>query len=281
MGTADSYYKYELEPEIHNLTLLRSFIEDGKNDAKPLKVHLKFNSGMNRLGFDKKECNSVLQLWQSQQQLQLASVMTHLSSSGMPEEDEFTLGQLQEFTAIKKYLSPITEGQTLFHCLNTNGTYRFPDYHMDMVRLGIGIYGSPSVPELQEHLQPICIWKSRVAQVRKVLAGASISYARSGRLAQDANIATISMGYADGFHRRMGNGNWEVEINGKLYPTVGNICMDLFMVNLGSDEAAVDSEVIIFGGKRSIFEFADANQTITYEVMTNISGRVERLFVKG
>lgn len=273
--------EYCLEPEIHNFDLLKSFSEflAGSASESPHPIHLKFNTGMNRMGFDLDEIEQLLDFLREAKLISIRSIMTHLSSSNLADEDEFTLAQLAKFQSIIAQTKSIQEDKTFFHCLNSNGIVRFPEHQYDLVRLGIGFYGTSTVPEIRENLIPATTFCSRISQIRKVKKGDSISYSRSGRAPKDTRIASLAIGYADGFNRMMGNGRWEVEINGKLYPTIGNICMDISMIDLGDDEIETDAEVIIFGGKKSIYHYADTLGTITYEVMCNVGNRVKRVLI--
>lgn len=275
--------KHCLEPEIHNLTLFQSFskfilaTDTLKKEGFP--IHLKFNTGMNRLGIDSNELSQLIKLLENNSSLQVKSIMTHLSSASLPAEDEFTKAQFAQFETIKKSLAPYLPAKTLAHVLNTHGIERFAEHQYNMVRLGIGMYGSSSIKNLKEKLIPICKLKASISAIRRVKKGDSISYSRSGRAPSDGFIATLALGYADGLNRNLGNGNWKVEINDKLYPTIGNICMDLSMVFLGNDHVDLGTEAIIFGGHKTIHEFAKAQKTITYEALTNIGGRVKKVLI--
>lgn len=269
-----------LEPEIHNMELLKAFagfLEEENQGMSPYPIHLKFNTGMNRLGFDEDEIPELIDFLKDCSSLKLRSIMTHLSSSDLPKEDDYSLMQLNAFERIIKETKAVQEEETFFHCLNSNGIFRFAEHQYQMVRLGIGFYGTSALKELSPKLKAASRFSSRICQIRKVKKGDSISYSRSGRAPADTRIATVSIGYADGFSRLSGNGRWEVEINGKLYPTIGNICMDLSMINIGEDDLSIGDEVIIFGGKKSIYDYAEHLGTITYEVMCSIGKRVKRV----
>ena len=272
-----------LEPEIHNLTALQSFNtflssnDSLKNSDYP--IHLKLNTGMNRLGFDSSDLDDVIKLLQEHPSFRVKTVMSHLSSAGMPEEDIFTHSQLEKFDEMTKRLQRVLPNSVSRHILNSYGIARFPEYQLDMVRLGIGLYGGAPIPELNRNLQSICQLKTKVTSFRRLKKGASIGYSRAGKASEDTNIATLSIGYVDGLPRSLGNGNWKVEINNKLYPIIGNVCMDLTMIELGNDSAEVGDEVFIFGRQQTIFDFAKARNTIAYEVMTSIGERVRRRVV--
>ncbi len=273
-----------LEPEIHSLDLLSSFNNFlAKNDElskSQYPIHLKFNTGMNRLGIDSAELDALIGQLETQQAWQVKSLLTHLSSAGEEKEDEFTREQIREFEDINQKLSPYLSKDLILHALNTVGIEKHSEAQFNMIRLGIGLYGGPESKSMGNSLQTTSKLITKVISSRKVKKGASISYSRSGRAQKDTHIAVLSIGYADGFPIKMGNGNWEIEINGQLYPTIGVICMDLCMVDTGDRLIEVDSDAIVFGGKKSIFEYAKALDTIVYEALTNIGRRVKRKIIR-
>lgn len=271
-----------LEPEIHSLVAFQAFnnflFQQGlKNSNYP--IHLKLNSGMNRLGINGNEIPTLINYLKGNCQLKVSSIMSHLSASGIPSEDSFTKGQIKLFNQLREQLSPYLDEDCLSHILNSNGIERHLYAQMDMVRLGIGMYGGSDVPSLKKAAHPIAQLSTEICAIRKVKKGASISYSRSGRAANDCYIATLSIGYADGFNRNLSNGKWNVEIDGKLYPIIGDICMDLSIVDLGDQKKEIGTKVIIFGGLKSIHDFAEAQQTISYEAMTNMGERVKRIIL--
>jgi len=278
----DAMIEYCLEPEIHNYGLLlefNTFLKAKKSGMAPYPIHLKFNTGMNRLGFEADEVEKISPFLSNNDQLRVQSVMTHLSSSNLPEEDDFSRSQLNSFSKILDETKSFHQDDTFFHCLNSNGIFRFPEHQYDLVRLGIGFYGTSTVSQLGSKLKPTSQLVSRICQIREVKKGDSISYSRSGRAAEDSRIATLSIGYADGFNRLCGNGRWQVEAGGELHPTIGNICMDLSMIDIKGANLNVGDEVIIFGGQKSVYDYANHLGTITYEVMCSIGARVKRLLV--
>ncbi|MEQ8908334.1 MAG: alanine racemase [Vicingaceae bacterium] len=274
--------EYCLEPEIHHLSLLvdfEAYLCAAKLNQGNYPVHLKFNTGMNRFGLELNELEQVKSLIKNRKGWEVRSVMTHLSCSGDPSEDEFSLKQLSLFKEVVESLKTLLPDSCFFHPLNSDGIFRFPEHHYQMVRLGIGVYGATSVPALKKQLKPVCRFTCRISQTRKVKKGASIGYGRKGMAEKDTNIATLAIGYADGLNRNLSDGRWQVEINQKLYPIIGTICMDITMVDLGDDWYEPQTEVTIFGGVNDIHEYAKAQGTITYEAMTNISARVKRMLI--
>jgi len=279
----DVMVEHCLEPVIHSTEILASFLQflqSKESLAEGLyPIHIKLNTGMNRFGFNSNELESVVKQLKSQRAIRVASIMSHLSSSGNLTAENFTLSQIQQFEVMCESLKSSLQVKPICHILNTDGITNFSAYQMDMVRLGIGLYGASEASDLKKDLKPVARLLSKVVAVRRVSAGEYISYNKSGSVSEDSNIALLSLGYADGVPRKLGNGNWKVEINGKLYPTVGNICMDICMLDLGQDEVKVGDEAIVFGGMKSIFDFAEAQETITYEALTNIGNRMKRKLV--
>lgn len=277
-----SILDFDLEAEIYNIELLKAFLSY-LEFVKPINkqpIHLKFNTGMNRLGFDIENIEEILALLKGQKVLEIKSIMTHLSSASLSSEDNFTTNQLSAFNIIIDRLKDVVSTETMFQALNSAGTLRFTDHKMSMVRIGIAAYGGINYNESKSIIKPAASFKSKIIQTRRVKADSSISYSRSGKVKVDSNIACIALGYGDGFSRNLGNGNWEIEVNDKLYPTIGNICMDITMINLGDDEVSIGDDAIVFGGKKSLFHYANAQGTIPYESLTSISQRVKRSYIK-
>lgn len=278
----ENLIKYKLEPILHNLELAHAFdafIKKQKNVKSNYPVHIKFNTGMNRFGIELNQTEQFIAL-NKNAVWYLKSVMSHLSCSDMESENDFTKLQFSLFQKLRNKLDSVLEEKPLYHILNSNGVLRFPEEQHQMVRIGIGLYGATEYEPARKLLKPIACLKTKVAQIHLVNKGESISYARSGRAIETTYIGTLTIGYADGFPRSLGNGSWHFEINGKLYPTIGNVCMDYTMINLGTAKPAIELEenVIVFGGQKSIYDFAKAQGTICYEAMTNIGTRVHRFF---
>lgn len=269
-----------LEPEIHHMGLLidfESYLKSAGLDSGNYPVHLKINTGMNRLGFDGTDLPKLKKLIELAQGWEVRSVLTHLSCSGDENEDDFSLEQLKKFEESLDELKPLLPETCFFHALNTDGIQRFPDHHYQMVRLGVGLYGASSLAVLRKNLKEVNRFVCRISQTRSVEANESIGYGRRGRTTKQTNIATLALGYADGFPRKLGEGNWQLEIEGKLYPTIGSICMDLCMIDLGQDWYPPQTKVTVFGGIKGIQDYAEALETISYEAMTSISARVKRV----
>lgn len=278
--TFSTLVEYDLEPEVYSLSQVRALAQFTRTHGNTIRIHLKVDTGMRRLGFMPGDIPELLELLLEHTQLPVASVFSHLAASEHAQEDEFTRDQADIFHQFYAKLSSVLNYHPLRHILNSAGIARFPQYQMDMVRLGIGMYGVEVCPELRGLLRPAFRLTSRISQIRPVLAGESIGYGRRGRAGKDRRIATVSIGYADGFLRKAGNGRYAFRLHNALAPTVGNICMDMCMIDVTHiPEAREGDEVLIFGEELPIEALADIYDTIPYEVLTGISGRVKRVYI--
>ncbi len=274
----DNIIKYKLEPEVYSLNQLRRLIHFSKNESSHIKIHLKFDSGMHRLGFEDSDLQALLELLRSSPNLEIASVYSHLAGADEELHNEFTRKQVKVFLNQVDQMEKKLEIKPVKHILNSAGIIKFPEYQMDMVRLGIGLYGFEATQQNQDNLQPISTLKTVISQIRDVKKGETIGYGRRGIVDKDSKIATIAIGYADGFSRAFSNGRIKLLVNDKLAPVIGNVCMDMSMVDITGIEAREGDDVIIFGQKPTIKELADAIGTIPYEILTSISSRVTRVF---
>jgi len=272
-------FEYNLEPEIYNQSILNAIIrETRRRGILNYPIHIKLDTGMNRLGFNAVEIQTVAEKLNMQQGVVVKSVFSHLAGSDSPVFDDFTKQQidrfLQETSDLEKALNyPIQK-----HILNSAGIERFPEAQLNMVRLGIGLYGISAVN--QKNLKPVATLKTRILQIRNVKKEETVGYNRNGKLQRDSMIACLPIGYADGLDRRLGNGNLSVLIHGKKCPTVGNICMDICMVDITDAQASEGDEAILFGEEITISDWAEKLQTIPYEILTSISPRVKRIYYK-
>lgn len=267
----DAMYRYRLEPEIYSLSLLESVA----TLQKRMGIHLKLDTGMHRLGFTEAEIPTLGDRLRQWPHLTVQSVFTHLSASDNPQYDAFTHEQADAFERMYEPLSVALGYRPLRHVVNTNGIVRFPTYHFDMVRVGIGLYGVG--PQLS--LRTVLTLKATVSQVKEVPAGHTVGYNRNGPVRNTSTIATISIGYADGFLRLAGNGRYAVNIRGHMAATIGNVCMDMTMVDVTHiPDVREGDEVVIFGEHPTVGTLADCLQTIPYEVFTNVAARVKRVY---
>ena len=270
----------DLEPEIYNLKILIALARYTKSHSKSLRIHLKIETGMNRLGFDRKDLKEMLDILKVNQHLKVAGVLSHLSSSELEEEKEFTIQQIQKFQEIYDIISAELAINPDRHILNTAGIIHFPEYQFEMVRLGIGIYGVDRDPIRKSPLKTVCTLKTIISQIKTLKKGETVGYGRAGVVGKDnTTIATVAMGYADGIYRNLGNGQGKVWIKGQWAPTLGNICMDMFMIDVSGLSVKEGDEVEIFGENQPIETLAEAADTIPYEVFTSIGERVKRDYV--
>ena len=281
VNSYDNIIKYHLEPEVFSFRNLE-FIEKAMENlalpqAHPLNVHIKLDTGMHRLGFSNDELPELIRRIQANPMLNVKSVFSHLATADNPAEDEFTLSQIHNF---EKGSQMIVEAfpHVLRHILNTAGISRFPQYQFDMVRLGIGLYGVPTCEVDRGLLQPVVSLKTTINQIKHIPAGDSIGYNRHGRAEHDMRIGIVPIGYADGLSRLLGNGNGTFYVNNKPVKIVGDICMDMCMLDLTDVEAAEGDTVVIFDAEHDIADIAQACQTIPYEIMTRVSQRVKRVY---
>ncbi len=272
--------KNKLEPEIYSLARLAELLDLIEQDSieDEVCIHLKLETGMNRLGFEEKDLEALLLALKTQENLRVSSVFSHLAAADDPTETEFTRSQINRFKGMSDKLAEALDYPFLRHIANSSGIERFPEAYFEMVRLGIGLYGVSNAVAERKHLMPISELKARVSQIKNVQVGDSVGYGRRFKAEEPTRIAVISIGYADGFSRSLSSGAGKVMIKGKLYPTVGSVCMDMVMVNIFNDPIVEGEEVLIFGDERSIYDFARDMNTIPYEVLTGISQRVKRVY---
>ncbi|MFV0392306.1 MAG: bifunctional UDP-N-acetylmuramoyl-tripeptide:D-alanyl-D-alanine ligase/alanine racemase [Paludibacteraceae bacterium] len=276
-GAFDTILEHKLEPEIYSFRLLESFIQSVEKWAvTDYPIHLKIDSGMHRLGFDTKDIPMLVERLKNQNQIKIRSVFTHLAGSDSRHFDTFTREQVGIFTRCSDEISQAFPHTIMRHVLNSAGVERFPEYQFDMVRLGIGLYSISAVEQVK--LQPVCTLKTVILQIKDVEAGETVGYSRKGKISRNSRIGVIPIGYADGFDRRLGNGVGDVLINGNRAKVVGNVCMDLCMIDLTDIPASEGDEVEIFGKNIPIEEIAEKLQTIPYEVLTGVSKRVKRVY---
>lgn len=287
----DEIIKYGLEPGIPNIYALEKFTQALKkfkerNIIGPYPVHIKLDTGMHRLGFSSKDDEELLKRLPEFKEVKIESVYSHFAASEDPNEDTFTVGQAEAFIQRANAIADVCinlkhQNKPLFHILNSAGIQRFPEYQFDMVRLGVGLYGISAIEE--KKLRPIASFRCKIIQTRNIDADDTVGYGRKGLVSSETKkgkLAVIPVGYADGVDRRLGCGNASFLVNGKLVPTVGNICMDMCMLDITGVEANIDDEVVLFGEKPTVSELAEKLGTIPYEIMTSIPKRIKRIITK-
>jgi alanine racemase len=210
--------------------------------------------------------------------LKVVSVFSHMVASDEPAHDAFTRDQIERFRRMSEMIQSHLSYPVMRHLLNSSGILRFPEAQFEMVRLGIGLHGIASSPQEQRQLQMVATLKTTISQIRQVKAGETIGYSRKGVAAKDMTLATVGIGYADGFNRRLGNGVGKMLVMGQFAPVVGSVCMDMTMIDITGIPAREGTEVIVFGSEYSILDIAKQVDTIPYEVLTAVSDRVKRVY---
>lgn len=270
-----------LEPGIPNMYTLKALCavleERGITD---FPIHIKLDTGMHRLGFMTEELEELTEFLNDCKNVRVVSLYSHLAASDEQFHDKFTIGQVELFRKNADKVSSVLGYKPMYHILNSAGIERFPQYQFDMVRLGIGIYGVSALPDVK--LAPVASFKCKVLQVKELSQeDGTIGYSRMGKISPKGNvIATIPVGYADGIDRRLGNGRCSFVVNGKKVPTIGNICMDMCMLDVTGVEVNSGDTVTVFGDSPTIKDLAIALGTIPYEILTSVPRRIERVIVK-
>ena len=276
VAALDLILENNLQPNIYSFAVLEDIISAAESKGlEGISVHIKIDSGMHRLGFYMEDIPALITRLQGQKAVRVASVFSHLAGSDEAQFDAFTHEQAQYFEDCASRLISSLPYQPLLHICNTAGIERFPEFHYDMCRLGIGLYGLSFDNAI---LRNVCTLKTTILSIKTVPAGSTIGYGRHTTLTEPRQIAVIPIGYADGFDRRFSNYGGEVLVRGKRCPVVGNVCMDQAMVDVTDTDAQVGDFAIVFGDQLPLQELADKLGTIPYEVLTSISRRVQRLY---
>ncbi len=277
-GNFDVILKRCLEPNIYSLKILKEFIAFAEeHQQKDYPIHIKFNTGLNRLGFSENDIDAIKELLLMTKSVKVKSVFSHLAASEDLSEKEFTLNQIEKFTSYSEKFIQKLGYQPIRHTLNTSGILNYPEAQFDMVRTGIGLYGFGNNPKFDQFLKPIGSLKTVISQIHEVKRGESLGYNRAFTAVKDTKTATLPIGHADGITRIYGNGVGWVTINRKKAPIVGNVCMDMVMVDITGIDCKEGDEVLFFGENSSADSIANAASTISYELITAISQRVKRV----
>jgi len=267
-----------LEPALYSARVLKSFIEVAENDRqKSYPVHLKFNTGLNRLGFWENDTQWILDKLRTTDAIRVKSLFSHLAASEDALENEFTRQQIASFKAIAADMTEKLGYAPMLHQSNTSGIINFPEAQYDMVRTGIGLYGYGNDPREDKKLKPVVTLKSVISQIHKIEPGETVGYNRAYRAKGYEITATIPIGHADGIPRSLGNEQGHVQINGKQAPIIGNVCMDMLMVNVTGIDCKEGDEVIIIGPDQPASKLSNAANTIPYELLTGLSQRIKRV----
>ena len=270
-----------LEPSIYSPRILRTFLNACKKlSQKSYPVHIKFNTGLNRLGFWENDVDYIIDQIKDSNEIKIASIFSHLAASEDSNEKLFTKQQITTFEKIAKEVDEKLEYIPFKHLLNTSGIINYPEAQFDMVRSGIGLYGFGNDKDIDAELKPIATLKTVISQIHKIEPNESVGYNRAFTSDNYRVTATLPIGHADGIGRQYGNNKAFVNVNGTLAPIIGNVCMDMIMIDVTNIDCNEGDEVIIFGENPSADEFAAYVNTISYELITGISQRIKR-FYKG
>jgi len=283
LPTFDLLWQYKLEPELYSRQILTDWIAYAAQRNEPSEmppVHLKLDTGMHRLGFVENDYDWLILQLKNNPGVRVSTIFSHLVGADEGVHNDFSKQQYERFIVGAALIEKTIGYSTTKHILNSAGIVRFPEYKMDMVRLGIGLYGVEATNREQHALQTVGTLKTIVSQVKYLAAGETVGYSRKGQITHDSAIATLAIGYADGYDRRLGNGIGKFFVKGELCPTIGNICMDMTMIDVTGTAVEEGDEVIVFGKEMPITDLAKSMGTIPYEILTGIGERVKRVFYK-
>lgn len=278
----DDMIAHRLEPELYSFRVLDEFAQrlDQVAVTEPYPVHVKIDTGMHRLGFEQHEVSELCERLRRYPQLKVNSVFSHLAASDNPEMDEFTREQIRIFESAYSQIESALGYKVVKHICNSGAISRFPQAHYDMVRLGIGMYGIGTNAAEQTRLSNVGVLKTRISQIKLLKPGQTVGYNRAGKVLKETTIATLPLGYADGYGRELGNGRFGAWIHGQFCPSIGNICMDMFMVDVSAVSCREGDEAVIFENTEQIVQMAHASNTIPYEILTSVSPRVKRVYLQ-
>lgn len=275
----DNIVQYNLEPELYSFKIFHDFRHYLKQQGiTGYKVHIKLDTGMHRLGFEENDIVQLADAIRASDEFQIASVFSHLAASDEAAQDDFTRQQHASFLQMAQQLEAAAGYSFMKHIGNTSAISRHKGLQMDMVRLGIGLYGVDTNQAMQQQLRNVTTLKTTISQIRTIKAGESVGYSRKAVLDNEALIATVRIGYADGYFRALGNGKGRMLVNGQPAPVIGNVCMDMTMLDITGIDASEEDEVIVFGEWLPVTELAKWAGTISYEILTNVSQRVKRVY---
>jgi alanine racemase len=274
----EAILKHKLEPELYNLEILKAFTDFLPDTQYSYPVHLKIDTGMHRLGFEETDLPDLLPILRTAEKFKVMSAFSHLAASEDAQHDEFTGYQVQRLLAIVAQIRAELGYDFIRHISNTSAITRHPEAQLDMVRIGIGLYGFDSGLKNNTGLHTVGVLKTTITQIKNVGPLETIGYGRRGILPGGGKIATVKIGYADGYRRSFGNGVGKMLVSGREAPTVGSIAMDMCMLDITGIEAKTGDEVIVFNDELTIADLAEQIGTIPYEILTNISQRVKRVY---
>lgn len=272
---------YNLEPNIYSKNTLEAFSKiAAENNCEKYPIHLKFNTGLNRLGFSEDALDFIIKTITENPQLKIQSAFSHLAASEDLNEIEFTKSQIAKFKTISEKITTAFPYKIDLHLANTSGIINFPEAHLDMVRLGIGMYGFGNDEKETAQLQNVGTLKTIISQIHEIAPGESLGYNRAHTATKRTRTATLPIGHADGISRQLGNKKGAVSINGSQCFILGNVCMDMIMVDVTDVDCKEGDEVIVFNTQQMVNELAKNSNTISYEIITGITQRIPRKIIQ-
>ncbi|WP_191858494.1 alanine racemase [Hanstruepera ponticola] len=270
-----------LEPSIYSHKILNAFINTSEEESQNnYPIHLKFNTGLNRIGFNANDVETVMSKIGTTESIKIKSVFSHLGASEDLNEKTYTNNQIKSFDSIVSKIAPKLNYQPIYHMCNTSGILNYPEAHLDMVRSGIGLYGFGNSEKEDSNFKPVATLKSVVSQIHSIESGESVGYNRAFKATKNLRSATIPIGHADGIGRQYGNGRGFVTINNQPAFILGNVCMDMIMVDVTEIDCQEGDEVVVFGKSPTAVEFSKTVNSISYEIITAISQRIKRVYLK-
>ena len=278
IGQLDSIIEHQLEPVLYTLEIIKAFIELLKQkNLKDYPVHIKCNTGLNRIGLSQEDLVFFLTEIDASS-MNIKSVYSHLGASENPKPCPFTQQQINAFEVVKKTVKKFCSTLPKFHLLNSSGIFNYPEHQLDAIRVGIALYGLANQSEWDLELQPIAKLSAPICQIHTLKKGENVGYNQGWEATKDSRIGIIPIGHADGIGRQYGNGVGKVQILGQTAPIIGNVCMDMLMIDLGSIDCAVGTEVILFDKNTTAADFAANGNTISYEMLTGLNSRIQRVY---
>ncbi|WP_111707348.1 alanine racemase [Lutibacter citreus] len=273
---------YNLEPSIYSTKILKAFIDKAKElNIENYPIHIKFNTGLNRLGFSEKNIIEIAKIISEQTAVKVTSVFSHIAASEDLNERKFTIQQIKNFKELSNKFISLLSNTPFRHMLNTSGIINYAkEAQFEMVRLGIGLHGFGNEHNITAELKNVNTLKSIISQIHIIEKGETVGYNRAFKAATTVKTATIPIGHADGISRQLSNGKGFVYINNKKAVIIGNVCMDMIMVNISNIDCEEGDEVIVYKDQFHIEELAKASNTISYEILTAISQRIKRVLKK-
>jgi alanine racemase len=277
----ETLHRFDLEPEVYDIRSLQAAMDYHRAAGSSPPVHLKLDTGMHRLGFGASELQQLCSHLLRYPALRVASILSHLAASENPDQDAFTRQQIATFSHMATEIGSALGYRPIWHLLNSGGISRWPSAHFDMVRVGIGLHGIGADDQETAQLMSVAALRTPIAQLKQLTQGETVGYGRQGVIEGERTIATLPIGYADGFSRRLGNGVGRVWVNGRPAPVIGNVCMDMCMVDVTGIPCALGDLAVVFDAEHSVSEIARDLGTIPYEVLTSIDQRVKRVYLNG